>query len=367
VRARERTLWPVVGLFLLSRLAIWVLAVAVLLVGPEHLDPEAASWGTVVVDLPGSVADVWNRWDAGWYARIAEGGYRWPSATPAFYPLLPLLMAPVGRLLGGQYPLAGVLVSLTAGSAAVAGLYRLGRGLLDEPAAWRAVVYLCVFPTSIFLGAPYAESLLLALAIATFLLAERGRLGWAACTVGLALLTRPQGAALLAALAVLLWQRRGARGLPLLAIPVGIFALYPLTLWVWIGRPLQFLDAQGLWERSLSPLGPLGGVAQAVQEGDWLELAFVVAFLPLAVAAWRMLGTAYGVYAVSALVIPMSVPSARLGGLYSFPRFAIIAFPCFLVLGALGRRLPVHVAVVSVSIAWLGINVTRWALWEWVA
>jgi hypothetical protein len=66
-------------------------------------------------------------------------------------------------------------------------------------------------------------------------------------------------------------------------------------------------------------------------------------------------------------VIPMSVPSARLGGLYSFPRFAIVAFPCFLVLGALGRRLPVHVAVVSVSIAWLGINVTRWALWEWVA
>ena len=86
-------------------------------VGSEHLERDAAIWGTVVVDVPGVIGDVWNRWDAGWYARIAEGGYLWPSATPAFYPLLPLLMAPVRWLLGGPYPRAGVPLWLTAGSA----------------------------------------------------------------------------------------------------------------------------------------------------------------------------------------------------------------------------------------------------------
>ena len=28
-------------------------------------------------------------WDSDWYLRIAESGYRWPSSTPAFFPLIP--------------------------------------------------------------------------------------------------------------------------------------------------------------------------------------------------------------------------------------------------------------------------------------
>lgn len=346
---------------------IWLFAVAVLLVGPEHVDPGAALRSPVVTDLPGVLTDVWDRWDAWWYARIAEGGYSWPSATPAFFPLLPLLMAPLGRLLGGQYVLAGVLISLGAGSAAVAGLVQLGRERLDPRSAWRAAAYLCLFPTTLFLGAPYGESLFLALAVGAFLLAERGQLGWAACATGLVLLTRPQGAAVLAAFAVLVWQARGRRGLPLLGVPLGLFALYPLTLWLSIGHPLAFVGAQEEWERSLGWLGPLSGPAQALREGNLYELGYAIVFVALAVAAWRLLGAAYGVYAVTALAIPLSFPSERLGGLYSFPRFALVAFPCFLVLGVLGRRRPAHVAIVAVSVTLLCINVVLWARWEWVA
>ena len=39
------------------------------------------------------------------------------------------------------------------------------------------MLYLAVFPTSLFLGAVYGEGLFLALAAGTFALAERGRLG----------------------------------------------------------------------------------------------------------------------------------------------------------------------------------------------
>ena len=52
---------------------------------------------------------------------------------------------------------------------------------------------------------------------------------------------------------------------------------------------------------------------------------------------WRWLGAAYGLYAVGALALPMALPSERLGGLYSFPRFALAAFPCLVVLAVLGR------------------------------
>ena len=47
----------------------------------------------------GAAVDVWARWDSDWYLRIAEGGYAWPSSTPAFFPLYPLLVGGVGVLI----------------------------------------------------------------------------------------------------------------------------------------------------------------------------------------------------------------------------------------------------------------------------
>ena len=95
--------------------------------------------------------------------------------------------------------------------------------------------------------------------------------------------------------------------------------------------------------------------------------ALAVAMLVLAGLAWRWLGSAYGLYAVGALALPMALPSERLGGLYSFPRFALAAFPCLVALAVLGRDRRVHVAVVAVLGALLALNVVRWALWYWVA
>src|SRR5205809_626231 len=83
-------------------------------------------------------------------------------------------VAALGWLLLGHYLLAGVLVSLGAGSAAFVLLYRLTCLRLGEEAARRTVLFLAVAPTSLFFGAVYSESLFLLLAVATFLLAERG-------------------------------------------------------------------------------------------------------------------------------------------------------------------------------------------------
>ena len=63
----------------------------------------------------------------------------------------------------------------------------------------------------------------------------------------------------------------------------------------------------------------------------------------------------------------MALPSERLGGLYSFPRLALAAFPCLIALALLARRRWLHGAVVAVLASWLAVNVVRWALWYWVA
>jgi hypothetical protein len=355
-------------IFLLSRLAIWALASGTVLLFEDRLNPARGRWDTPRLHELGAVLDVWARWDSDWYLRIAESGYRWPSSTPAFFPLYPAVVAGLGRVLGGQFLLAGLLVSLAAGAAAFSLLYDLVRVRLGPLDARRTVLYLALFPTSLFLGAVYGEALFLLLALATFALAERGRLGWASVVAGLALLTRAQGLALLPALALFAWRaERRPRSLWVLAVPVALFSLFPLVLELWIGHGLAFLDAQRIWDRSLAPLGPFGGFVQAVGEGDVLGPALAVALTGLAVVAWRTLGAPYGVYALAALALPMAFPSERLGGLYSFPRLALAAFPCFAGLAVLGREVKVHAVVVTVLGAALAVDVVRWALWYWVS
>jgi len=360
--------WPALRTFLWSRLAIWVLAAGTVLAFEDELNPHRGRWDTPRLHELGAAVDVWARWDSDWYLRIAESGYRWPSSTPAFFPGYPALVAGLGRVLGDRFLLAGLVVSLTACAASFVLLHRLVRERLGGRDADRTVLYLALFPTSFFLGAVYGESLFLLLAIATFVLAERGRLGWAAVVAGLALLTRAQGVALLPALAVFAWRsERRARSLALLAVPVAMFLAFPLTLEVWIGHGLAFLDAQRIWDRSLAPLGPLGGLVQAIGEGDLVGPILAAAMLALGVLAWRVLGAPYGLYAIVALALPMAVPSERLGGLYSFPRFALVAFPCLAALAVLGRDRRVHRGAVAVLAAGLAVGVVRWALWYWVA
>lgn len=368
VRGAVAASWPALRVFVWSRLVLWALAAGTVLAFEDELNPSRGRWDRPRLHELGAAADVWARWDSDWYLRIAESGYDWPSSTPAFFPLYPLVVGGLGRLLGGRFLLAGLVVSLAAAAVAFVLLHRLVRRRFRRDDALRSVVYLALFPTSLFLGAVYAESLFLALALGTFLLAEGRRAGLASATAGLALLTRPQGIALLPALAVYAWRSdRRRRDLALLAVPIGMFLAFPLALELSIGHGLAFLDAQRIWDRSLAPLGPLGGLVQAVGEGDVLGPVLAVVLLGLAVLAWRRLGAPYGVYAVSVLALPMALPSERLGGLYSFPRLALVAFPCLIALALLGRRRWLHVVVVTVLASWLAVNVVRWALWYWVA
>jgi hypothetical protein len=355
-------------LFLGSRAILWLAAAFTLALFPGSLSPERGRWDDPLLHDAGDWIDVWARWDSYWFLRIADSGYHWPSSTPAFFPLTPLAIRAVGLATGGHLVVAGVLVSLAAGAAATVLLHRLAMRLTDAATARRAVVALLVFPTSLFLGAVYSESVYLLAAVGALLLAERRQLVLASLVAGLAILTRVQGLALLPALALLAWPLGPRAVTRAIAPAIALGAVYPLTLWLWIGRPFAFLEGQDVWERHLSPAGPFGGVARAIGDGDVLEVACAVLMIALAVVAWRRLGAAYGVYALVALAIPMSFPSDRLGGLYSFPRLCLAAFPCFIAAGALaaGRR---HLAAASAaaSAILLVVLVVRWSLWQWIA
>jgi hypothetical protein len=396
VRIGQRDVAPPLEIFLWSRLAIWITALLAFVLFEPNRNPLADRWdGPELHDL-GWAVDVWARWDSSWFLRIAEHGYSDPSFTPAFAPGYPWLVGALGRLLAGHYVLAGVLVSLAACAASFVLLHRLAAERLGEEAASRAVLYLALFPTAVFLGAVYSESLYLALSIGAFLAAERGRLPLAAGLAGLAGLTRIAGVALLPALVVFAWRSRDRRrALASLALAPALWLVYPLVLWLEIGKPFAFLDAQEEgWQRHLSPFGPLAGIWDGLAAGlhgayelvagsshyasfadtsplraaglDLQQLAFLLLFAGLTAVAWRRLGTPYGLYAAAALALPLASPADDYP-LLSMPRFGLAIFPLFLALATLGTRPRAHALIVGASAMLLGLATAQGALWQWVA
>jgi hypothetical protein len=365
---RAHSTAPALRLFFWSRAAIWVLAAFIVLVFEGSLNARRGEWDSARLHDLGAAADVWARWDSDWFLRIAENGYTWPSSTPAFFPLYPLLVAALGWAFLGHDVLAGVVISLAAGCAAFALLYRLTDLRLGEGTAQRTVLFLAVAPTSLFFGAVYSESLFLLLAVAAFLLAEKGRFSGAGTAAGLALLTRSAGIALLPALVLLAWRAPNRlRALAGVAIAPLLFAIYPLVLAIWIDRPLAFMDAQKVvWERRLSHAGPLGGVVGAIQHRELLDLAVAIALIALGVVAWRRIGAAYGLYTLTSVLLPLSFVSDKVP-LWSMQRFAVVVFPAFMALGTIVRSRRAVIVAAAILAAWLCVYVVRWALWYWVA
>lgn len=375
-----------------SRAAIWIGAVFAFFFFEPNRNPNADRWDTARLHDLGYFTDIWARWDSDFFLRIAQDGY--DDASAAFHPLYPALVAVLGRVFFGHYVLAGLVISLVAALGCFVLLHSLAQERLGEEGALRALLYLAVFPMALFLQAVYSESLFLLLVLTAFACAERRRFAVAGVATGLAILTRAAGLALLPALALLAWrERERLRALGGLALALPVAAIYPLVLWQQVGDPLAFRDAQDRWHRHFSPAGPFGGIWDGLVAGwrgleqfvvghgthvsgvspmhaaaeNLQALVFLILFVVLAVVAWRLFGAPYGLFAVVSLAIPLSYPSSR-WPLLSLPRFGLVVFPFFLALAALTADRPrAHAAVVACSAVFLGIALTQWALWQWVA
>jgi hypothetical protein len=142
------------------------------------------------------------RWDSGWYAEIAEGGYwyRPGEAGPtAFFPGYPAAIRLVHELFGVHAYVAGVWVSLISGLVATVMFALWADRVCGARMAAPATIALVTYPFSFFLFGPmYSESFFVAIAVSAFYCLERRWLPAAVLLAAVATATRPIAPAMVA-------------------------------------------------------------------------------------------------------------------------------------------------------------------------
>ena len=332
-------------------------------------------------DVPVGTMNLWSHWDGEHYVALAASGYLQPpyNASPAFFPLYPLLMRSSAELFGGPASLPslsvwGVLISLLALPFALYFVYRIAEEGWGTRAAQGTVLALAFFPTSFFLNAVYTESLFLALSAGSLWAARvRKDLLLACALAAFATATRNVGVFLIVPLAYE-WLKGGAgrdygpwRGAACLALAFSGLLGYSAYLWLRFGDPFLFYTQQGRWNREATdPLTTLYDASVRAGEGVWAlfdpdlladpsvgriadhlgaaanfyNLLFLCLAAVLLVVGLRELPFSLNAYAFL-LILPAAFFGTPDFPLMGLPRYMLVAFPLFVVLGVLlkNRRL----------------------------
>jgi hypothetical protein len=287
-----------------------------------------------------SFLSLWDNWDARHLVTIGEHGYFSVASdahATAFFPLFPLLVAAL--LVVGVHPVAaGLVVSALASFVAGAYLFRLAEEEVGEGAGRRALVYLMVFPTAVFLVAPYSEAVFLAGAIAAFYYARRQRWILVGVPAAVAMGARFAGVFVLVGLAVEFLRQRdlsAARvGRAVLALTIGAVPLvaYSIYLAQTTGDPFHFVEAQRAgWGRDL--VGPIESFRTTFDTWgrdyptNWL-LAWrgeiIAAAAGLGMVAWAYAKREWGYAAFMGSMLALLLSSSWY---YSIPRMLLSFFP----------------------------------------
>ncbi|WP_374223864.1 glycosyltransferase family 39 protein [Streptomyces sp. ISL-11] len=323
-----------------------------------------AVWGRAAGKSPHQLLSA--RWDSLWYSRIAEEGYGYTLHLPggkvhsdlAFFPLLPWLE----RGLSALFPLsaadAGLLVSAVASLLAAWAIFLTGDRLYGRRAGVALVALWAALPVGIVQSMAYSESLFTALAAWSVHCVLTGRWVWAGSLAALAGLTRPVGAAVVAAVwitAAVTWWQGGRRPAPRMLLGVVLAPLGWLAYFAWVGvregAVTGYLDVQGGWGNGFDGgvafgsfvAGRLTGSAWPAGVGLLVGVALVVWLYAAGVRRREPLPLL--VYAGVVLLLALTAK----GYFGSKPRLMMPAFPLLLPLAVALARLRTVRAVLTVS------------------
>jgi hypothetical protein len=325
---------------------------------------------------PISWLEPWQRWDTLHYQAIALRGYEAFDTALFTPPLFPFLMNRLAYIFGGDTLASGLFISGLAFLACLLAIYQIARyEYNDESLAFRAALFLAIFPTAFFLSAAYSESLFLAGAMLSLYSARKARWIAAGLWGTLAALTRITGPLLIIPLTYAAWQARSNREWWTWLAPLitGLGAvIFPSYVWFGLRQsPASILIASATRGGMLTiPGWNLIEAASRILHGqlveeNLIELVFTVIFIFLTIFIWKKLPRLYGVYSVALMLLFV----ARLGSpqpLVSMARYVLEIFPAFLLLAVWSRSVWVNRLVLYLSLLGLLFFSAQFAIWGWV-
>jgi len=324
-------------------------------------------------------AEIFADWDSGWYFDIASRGYYFNAdgqSSIAFFPVYPMLMRALAWPFGGTDKaiwVAGILISCAAFTLALLAVHRFTQRVFgDREVARRTVLYLALFPFSLFFTRVYAESVFLLISVLAVSRAYDQRWWRAGLWGALATLARPNGILVGLPLALLACAGRPAarvlatRFTALLPIPVAL-AGYCAYVYSLSGDPLAWLYTQEHWGYSLGhpPWQQLLKMIERIVKYGFYDYFFVsdrasfrlfhgvaaLIFLALTPAIFKRLGVAMGAYVLVSLLVPLS------GNLLEgVGRYSAVLFPAFMLVGSF-KSPRLHEAILIVASLFLALFV----------
>jgi hypothetical protein len=329
---------------------------------------------------------VWPRWDAIHHLNLARLGYSDQSeAESVYYPLYAGLTRLATALTGGDYVIGGLLIATLGAWGAFACLYGLAERFYGIQTARWALVSLAVYPTALFLVAPFTESLFLALTLGAFCAAYARRWLLAGLLGFLASLSRGPGMFTAAALLWIAWdewqgaQPRHIRDVILPLIGASLPALGGLTFlgWrAWMGYPtIGEITAR---YSGLILVNPGRGLISAISQWirihdlyttlDVFSALFFLAIFGLMCVQPRWRRIEWIIYVGANLFVFLSKESFVASSLQSTARYVLALFPAFIVLGDwLGRQSrPIRFALIAASSSTALVLSILYSLWIFI-
>lgn len=348
--------------------AIWRLIIQVYAVFSLH----RFDFFSRTVDQPHYWLSVWLNYDGNHYTAIAQYGYQ--VAQYAFFPFYPVILRlislPILLFTDNQrlaLAAAGLAINYLALSGAIYFMLQIAKLKFNIAAGRRAAMLLLFFPSAIYLAAIYNESLFLLLSVAAFFFAFTKNWWLASLMAGLASLTRLVGVWVILAISLewLIayrgqWRAHWRQALPLLLMPL-LASLYPLYQWWQVGNPLQFIDSQKAWDRSINS-SVINTVMQQMVKGldfrhfsaatiapAYDALAVVIGLLAALILAYKKYWV-FGLYTLLLVLTPLA-SGQTVGAI----RYIVVIFPMFLLAGWLTRHHTSYSFILALSVIFMAL------------
>lgn len=369
----KKEIWQIIALFIVWRLVLYFVA----FFGSSRFPINSIFYdeGTTF-----SLYKAWANWDGVHYLSIAGGGYLADLKTMVLFPGYPLLIKLTSFLFGDLF-FSAYLVSHVAAIGSLVMLYKFVMLLFSKEIAQRAIFYFLIFPSSFYLVAAYSESTFIFFALLSFYFSFKKRWFLASVFGFGASFTRVIGVLIIIPLILeylkqINFSRKllKANFLWLALIPTGTFS-YCFYLLNTAGNPFYFLDLQNNF-RSTDPVNPLivlvdyfNNLRISFLKGDvgfttiiLLDYLLTIMVLVLSLFIFKKIRASLGIYTFLIILIPTLT-----GSLAGNQRYALAAFPIFILLAKITRNNLVNQGLTIIFLLLLALSLVLFINGYWVA